>query len=150
GPAPPPQNLNDEFFEPHDQALINRLTVRSPIIGDLPRSPSSLQPAASSTNRTWEDDFQGHLSHAIESLFKCEETLRTRSDDADAVKEEKELQTRFDELNEEVATLLKERQALETELHDLEGDTEATDFRNKSTQELRRLIQTFEMNMTMV
>ncbi|CAD7930319.1 unnamed protein product [Amoebophrya sp. A25] len=195
-----PSAVSDEFFDPIDQALINRLTLnpgrpgggalpsatgsttRSPERGGCATSSGSnagyraqAGPGASTSSPgpgggarspvvaaaesaqlqpdslLWEDRFQTHLTAAMEQLFKCEECLTTSSAaEEEGAQEEARLQAQLDAANQQAEVLLKERQELETEIHDLQGDTDATDFAIKSTGELRRLIQTFELDMANV
>eukprot|EP00392_Amoebophrya_sp_AT5.2_P010958 g11031.t1 len=144
-------------------ALIKRLAGSAPVAGGTTSQGAALGPGGAGEQGRephlhqqlfWEDSFQQHLSLAIDNLFKCEETLQKRhqagNQNSSGAEEEEELQKRLDALNTEVGSLLKTRQELESEIHDLEGDTEGSDFRIKSTGELRRLIQVFELDMATV
>ena len=55
-----------------------------------------------------------------------------------------DLQLRLDALKTQTRNYLREKKRLEAELHELQGDTESTDFKLKTTQELRDLVCVFE------
>lgn len=170
--------LNDEFFDPVDHALINRLVAdKSPEkpsvglggvqaiaglyspgqqgtvgataspVGDE-RQTITRSPKNSPMGNEWEDKVQEQLSAALLSLYSCEECLQRA--EAVTTEEERTLQEKLNEVEDVVKTLRKEKLELETEIHDLQGDTALTDFKLKSTPELRRLIQKFEADMQMV
>lgn len=134
---------NDEFFEDADHALIDRLAP--------PSGTSPVKKAGGGTTETsdppdWDDAAQSLLTQALQSLYQCEATIQ-RADELGPPPEEQALRDRLEALSLHCGELAKEKSELQTQAHELQGDTAQTDFQHKSTVELRKMIVNFEKDM---